>query len=874
MEKETWRRIDDCLADALERPPADRVWFLRSVLGDDPTALEEALKLVGRAEGAEKLFAKGPVAGLGGLAAGSRLGPWELLRPLGSGGMGVVWLAQRVDGQASMQAAIKLLPPALSGPLHGDRDLLQRFLLEKQILARLQHPNIARLLDASAGGGDTPNFVMEYVEGVPLMEYVKRTQANPLRLFLKICDAVSYAHANLVVHRDLKPQNVLVGSDGEPKLLDFGIGKILNDPAGDASITLRRAFSLDYASPEQIRGGMISTATDIYSLGLLLFEMLSGERARRWNDKALGEVLGEAERFLLPASAGLSADMLAVVRKATEPEAARRYHSVGDFAADVERVLEGRPVEARPARWWYQSACFVRRHWLGVGASAAALAVIIGLGVFGWISAHQAQDKSQELSLSLAAEQRARLEVEAGRELAEKQRLLAEGQRELARKLGGLAASREQQAEARLKDLLRIFDSVVLSARWDVSKLPGGTTASIQLLEKVLDQIDRLEPTAASQANYLLLRAEAHGELAELYGGANSSVGNTARALSERQKSVALWQQLLRLKPERVEWERALEEARFRQIESSLPRDFVGSSPQWDAIEQRFLRLWQKAPADRLLARAMGTFYFYRSLRTKEASPSKPSDMKTALRYFQVVLDGTQPVAAGQNARLVPSSLVPSSVAPSTVVPSSAVPTGGALDRSLRDLALTNKYLVGLVPVQEGLAYAQEAMRIDRLRVDRSPSDASAKLDLGFSIVSLADAHALREQWRLAQQRYQEGYELRKSLAQMDTSNVFAWRSLLYPLRWFGVQSHHLQDWKSLDLVVKEMEWVAERVQPKPGPLDLANLHFWKGSLAPAKAASCAEFRQAARLLEGQVEKDWYSPIETLKERLKDCAGN
>ena len=167
--------------------------------------------------------------------------------------------------------------------------------MEKQILARLQHPNIARLLDASAGVGDTPNFVMEYIEGVPLMEYLQRNGVERLALFLKICEAVQYAHANLVIHRDLKPQNILVNEVGEPKLLDFGIGKILNDPAGDASITLRRSFSLDYASPEQIRGGVISTATDVYSLGLILFEMLTGVRARRWNDKALGEVLAESD---------------------------------------------------------------------------------------------------------------------------------------------------------------------------------------------------------------------------------------------------------------------------------------------------------------------------------------------------------------------------------------------------------------------------------------------------------------------------------------------------------------------------------------------------------------------------------------------------
>jgi hypothetical protein len=849
MEKETWRRIDDCLADALERPAGDRVWFLRSVLGDDPTALEEALKLVGRAENAEKLFAKGPVAGLGGLVAGSRLGPWELLRPLGSGGMGVVWLAQRIDGQATMHAAIKLLPPALSGPLHGDRDLLQRFLLEKQILARLQHPNIARLLDASAGAGDTPNFVMEYVEGVPLMDYVKGAGVDPLRIFLKICDAVSYAHANLVVHRDLKPQNVLVTSDGEPKLLDFGIGKILNDPAGDASLTLRRAFSLDYASPEQIRGGMISTATDIYSLGLLLFEMLTGERARRWNDKALGEVLGEAERFVLPARPGLSQDPMAVLRKASDAEPARRYPTVGDFAADVERLREGRPVVARPAGWGYQAACFVRRNWLSVGAGAAALLIIILLGVYGWIAARQAQVKSRELTVSLSAEQQARRQGETERQRAEEERQRAEEERqraekqsELAQRMGNLAAQREQQAEARLKDLLRVFDSVVSAARWDVSKLPGGSAASIKLLDKALAQIEAMEPTAATRTNYLLLRAEAHGQLAELYGGANSNVGDKAKGRLEREKAVVLWQQLHAIAPEKVEWERGWEEARFRLLEPDLPRDFSGPSPQWDAIEQRFLRLWKRAPSDALLARSIATFYFYRSFRSTPANPAKAADMKEALRYFQTVLNNASLPASAQ-------------------------------EQSMRDLALANKYLVGLVQPEERLNYAREAVRLDRLRVERAPTDASAKLDLGFSIVSVADANALLRRYAEANLGYREGYDLRKALAQMDNNNAFAWRSLVYPLRTLGGYAVYLQDWKSLDFVLKEIQWIAAMAKPGSETIDLATMHYWKGSLPGAEAQGCPDFREAARLLEGGKHGAWLTEKEDLAQRVQGCGG-
>jgi tRNA A-37 threonylcarbamoyl transferase component Bud32 len=827
MEKETWRRIDGCLADALELPPAEREGFLRSQLGDTGPALVEALKLVGQAERAEKLFAKGPVAGLMGLEAGARLGPWELVRPLGSGGMGVVWLARRVDGQATMQAAIKLLPPALSGPLRGDQDLRQRFLMEKQILARLQHPNIARLLDASAGVGDTPNFVMEYIEGVPLMEYLQRNGVERLALFLKICEAVQYAHANLVIHRDLKPQNILVNEVGEPKLLDFGIGKILNDPAGDASITLRRAFSLDYASPEQIRGGVISTATDVYSLGLILFEMLTGVRARRWNDKALGEVLAESERFVLPQVGGLSADLRAVLGKATVVEEELRYRSVSDFAADVSRLLDGRPVEARAAGAWYQVRCFARRHRLAVGASAVALSLILGLGTWGWISASQAESRSRELQVALQAEKTARLEVEAERRNAERQGTVA-------REMGGLAEIREKQSEERLKDLLRVFDSVIAMARWDIAKLPGGTSASIKLLEKSLGQIEAMQATESTRTNYLLLRAEAHGQLAELYGGANSNVGEMEKGKLHRRQSIELWQELHRLGPGRVEWERGLEEARFRASLNDSLKMAKGASAEWKAFEKRFLNLSRRAPNSEVLARTIGTFYFYFSTHMASNDPLKRTYMEEALGYFE---------KGGSEANLT----------------------------TMRDQALAHKYLAGLVAPEKKLFHASEALRLDRLRVSREPNDAGASLDLGFSIVSVADAHSGLKRDAEAQRGYWDGYELRKRLAMMDAKNVFVWRSLVYPIRLYGWKSSLLQDWKALEVAVKEMEWVGERVSPPIGNLDRASLRYWKGLLAEQGSEACAHFIEAGRLLEAEPKGAWVHSRKELVGRVQAC---
>jgi len=843
MKSETWRRIDDCLADALELPLEERRAFLSLRLEDDEAILAEALKLVGQAEGAEKLFSKGPMAGLSGLAAGSRLGPWELVKPLGTGGMGVVWLARRVDGQATMMAAIKLLPPALSGPLRGDSDLLQRFLMEKQILARLQHPNIARLLEASAGAGESPNFVMEYVEGVPLMEYLGAGSVDRLGLFLKICGAVEYAHANLIIHRDLKPQNILVDQVGEPKLLDFGIGKMLNDPAGDASITLRRAFSLDYASPEQIRGGLISTATDVYSLGLILFEVMTGERARRWHDKALGEVLTETDRFELPARDGLSADLLAVLRKATAVEESRRYRSVSELARDVARARDGMPVEARPAGVFYQVSCFARRNVLTVVGSSVALLLICGLAVWGFVSAGQAQrertvavEKSRQLEVALGAEQTARL-------VGEEQRKKAEEQGELARHLGGMAKDGEARAEARVRDLLKVFDSVIVSARQDVSRLPGGTSAGIKMLEKALSQIEVLEPTPSARANFLLLRAEAHSEVAELYGGANSNVGNKEGAARNQEKAAQLWDELRRIDPKNVNWERAWLDARFRIVRGSLSVPADGGLGPWKSWTDDYERLLGGAPKNRMVARSVGTFYFWRAFGSPVAGPQRRNDFEKALMYFE------QGVAEDGGDRLV-----------------------------LRDMALTHKYLAGVAGLEPGqkIQHATEAVRLDRWRVKQDENDATARMDLAFSVNAVADVQGFQRDFAAAQPGYLESFLIRKGLAISDPNNALVLRSLVYPIRWYGVMSARLKDWKALGGAVKELEWAAETSRPKAGVLDLASLNYWKGLLAVEagdRSGACGYGREASRLLEAEKGKGWVENPAVLLDLLKGCEG-
>jgi serine/threonine protein kinase len=303
---------------------------------------------------------------------GLRCGPYRLDVLLGNGGMGTVYSAERVDGEVAQRVAVKLLQPGATGP-----SLRLRFLAERQILATLSHPNIARLLDAGHREDGQPYLVMEYVEGRAIDVYATGISLRrKLDLFLKVCAAVSYLHRNLVVHRDLKPANILVTPDGEPKLLDFGIAKLL-DLATDSGATGTAMLTPDYASPEQVNSGPVTTATDIYSLGAVLYKLLTGVSPHRFEANSPGAIaLSISSGRITPPSKlvrGLKGDLELVVMKALRTEPQERYPSVDALADDLRAYLQRRPVQARSGDVWYRARRFLRRHW--VSATAAALVV-------------------------------------------------------------------------------------------------------------------------------------------------------------------------------------------------------------------------------------------------------------------------------------------------------------------------------------------------------------------------------------------------------------------------------------------------------------------------------------------------------------------
>jgi len=353
----------------------------------------------------------------GGAGPGDRVGPYRLRELLGRGGMGEVWEAERADGQFEQTVALKLLKRGMDSEA-----VLSRFLRERQILARLEHPNIARLLDGGIAPDGRPFLVLERVRGEPITGWCRTRQASlatRLNLIIAVAEAVDLAHRNLVVHRDLKPSNLLVDDSGTVKLLDFGIAKILaaeSDP-GDSTRLEERALTPAYAAPEQILGLPVTTAADVYALGVVLYELLTGRLPHERSTTSGAGLAQAVERETLTrpsrvvAEAGdsraakrLAGDLDTIAAKALAREPERRYSSIAAFADDLRRYLDGRPVLARPDRRLYRARKFVARHRLAVAAAAlVAAALVAGLAIALW----QARRAEREAATALAQAERA-----------------------------------------------------------------------------------------------------------------------------------------------------------------------------------------------------------------------------------------------------------------------------------------------------------------------------------------------------------------------------------------------------------------------------------------------------------------------------------
>ncbi|MCP4662919.1 MAG: serine/threonine protein kinase, partial [bacterium] len=400
------------MEDALRKDAGEQEAFVRSACGGDEGMHREVMSLLASADEMGDFieapwFERGPEPPDDDAVERDRIGSFKLLRSLGRGGMGVVYLAARADEEFEQQVAVKLIKRGMDSD-----EIISRFRHERQILAHLVHPNIARLLDGGTTEDGRPYFVMEHVDGEPIRSYCDAqglATAERLVLFRKVCAAVQFAHQNLVVHRDLKPGNILVTAGGEPKLLDFGIAKLLTPD--DAQITQQsgnRPVTPEYASPEQLRGKAVTTVSDVFSLGVLLYELLTGtqpfyrkgtEDGDSWpgsrpeppdkpssvvlRDRRPAEPEGSAEA-VRELRRRLAGDLDHIVLKAMRHEPEKRYSSVEQLSEDIARHLEGRPVLARRGAWGYRLGKALRRHWVKLATTVVVVA-LIGSVSFWWV---------------------------------------------------------------------------------------------------------------------------------------------------------------------------------------------------------------------------------------------------------------------------------------------------------------------------------------------------------------------------------------------------------------------------------------------------------------------------------------------------------
>jgi serine/threonine-protein kinase len=432
MNPERWLRIEEIFLTAIEQPAGDRQAYLTRACGADEDLRREVLSLLDR--DTDEDFILDPIANAARAVTvnskndltGDRIGPYLATRLIGRGGMGDVYEAERDDEQFRKQVAIKIIRRGMN------TDFVRgRFLRERQILASLDHPYIARLFDGGATADGSPYLVMEFVDGEPITSYCRRSQLSineKLKLFRKVCSAVQHAHQKLIVHRDLKPGNILItpsvdGKGGEPKLLDFGIAKLLSPDASRSNPrteTALRMMTPEYASPEQARGEPVATTTDVYSLGVVLYELLTDRRPHEFRtfspaeiERAICETAIEEPSKVVSGLASaparlsrqLEGDLDNIVMMAMRIESARRYQSVEQFSEDIRRYLEGEPIVARKDTFGYRAGKFVRRHKAGVAILLLLIVLAITMSVQAARIARERDRANQEAATAQAVTQ-------------------------------------------------------------------------------------------------------------------------------------------------------------------------------------------------------------------------------------------------------------------------------------------------------------------------------------------------------------------------------------------------------------------------------------------------------------------------------------
>ncbi len=712
-----WQRIQEIFLAAVDLPAAEQVLLLNELCGGDYRLHGEVVSLL-QADGGSAETIDAAIQNVASailetsIAPGERLGVYRLVREIGRGGMGSVYLAVRDDQEYARDVALKVVRRGMN----TDR-ALQRFRTERQILANLDHPYIARLYDGGTTESGIPYFAMEYVEGQPIDLYcraMKLTVKQRCELFLKVLEAVSYAHQRLVVHGDLKPANIFVTADGIPKLLDFGVAKLLdaNDDKDPSEAAGTRVFTPGYASPEQVRGRAITILTDVYSLGAIFYELLSGVRAQPLDfgtPTRIEHAVCEETSLGLP-SAVAPPDLGYVATMALRKDPSDRYQSAEQFASDINRALGGWPVMAKADTAAYRARRFFGRNAVKVGvASFIALALIAAL-LISLLQTHRARleraradqqrilatQKTEEAQAAQRASVRQRILADEQRQIADDQRRLAVQERDNARK-------EKATADRRADDIVNLASDTLFAGQDAIASLPGSLPARQKLVATALGYLQSLEAETGDNPKMREALAEAYYKLALIQGNPH---GPSLQAGEAAEKSL--------LKAESI----------LQPAYSSRPNDA--------GLMLRQLEI--------------------RSTLADLASLEGRRD--EAIAVYQALLPISQRLAR--------------------------VPNGGVIcERQYPVMENFIALLLAPVDPARALQHASSGLEAARLIHAKYPSDLETQQGLGALGAMAASANKNLGNLDAAERDYQTSIEARESLLQQDPTNLVTQRNLM-----------------------------------------------------------------------------------------------
>ncbi len=838
MEPELWLRVEDVCQRALELDEDQRAEFLQASCGQDEVLRREVDSLLAHASRARDFIETSALGVAGRLAAqvdgaqptqsgethpsafesasmiGRRLGSYQILELIGSGGMGEVYRAVRADDQYQKQVAIKLVRAGQDA-----QSVVSHFRNERQILANLDHPNIARLLDGGSTDSGLPYFVMELIEGEPIDKYCDRqrlTTTERLQLFLEVCAAVQFAHQRLVIHRDIKPGNILVTVDGTPKLLDFGIAKIVNAAetldSSQTTVTLFRALTPGYASPEQIKGEPVTTASDVYSLGVVLYELLTGHRpypVSRLTPQEIARAVcetepekpsiavtrseaidikperaaitptgisevrdGSPEKLRKRLSGDLDNILLMVLRK----EPGRRYGSVEQFQEDIRRHLEHLPVIARKDTVRYLTAKFVRRHRAGTAAAAVVAATVL---------------------LALAV-------------------TLREAR---------IARADRARAESRFNDVRELSHALLFPIDDAIKKVPGTTQARQLVVSSAQLYLDRLSQEGGNDLSLLRELATGYERLASIQGDPRGpNLGETKSAIESFRKAVSLREAILRASPTDLEAQHELQQSydnlgfAYAAIDHGLAASYFQKSMGIAAT------LVSKEPANDVFLDALALCYEHRAMLDYDQN-----DFSSALKDQQEDLKLQQQLEDRAPSEEFRTHL------------SYAHKRVGAL------LILNHQY-------PQALAEYQAALALDKALLSAHPDDPQLRYSISLTLSDMGFIYNKQGNPTAALENYLDVLKMRQALVDADPHDERARRGLANTCDQLGnILRQENKPRAALAYNLRELANISSLLAANPGDsearVNLADVRDDLGNDYMGIAETTADHKEKMRLL-------------------------